>query len=62
MIDEVHIQFQGGFAGRDCVLQGVETPETGYKTMMEFYPEDSNKLQVSFICCRNCKNLDILNC
>ena len=48
MIDEIHIQFQGGFAGRDCQVEGLETQEIGYKTLMEFYPEDNNSLQVSF--------------
>ena len=60
VIDELHIQFQGGFAGRDCVLQrleagrdsasqGSETSKAEYKNMLEFYPGDSNSLQVSFI-------------
>ena len=60
VITELHIQFQGGFAGRDCVLQGLEagrdsvlqgseTSKTEYKKMLEFYPGDSNSLQVSFI-------------
>ena len=48
MIDEVHVQFQGGFAGRDCWMEGQESPEIGYKRLMDFYPEDSNSLQVSF--------------
>ena len=48
VIDEVHVQFQGGFAGRDCWMEGQESAEIGYKRLMDFYPEDSNSLQVSF--------------
>ena len=59
LIDELHIQFQGGFAGRDCALQGLgadrgcelqggEISKNEYKNLIEFYPEDSNSLQVSF--------------
>ena len=49
VIDEINIQFQGGFAGRDCWVEGIDSPEMGYKRLMEFYPEDSNSLQVSFV-------------
>ena len=48
VIDEVHVQFQGGFAGRDCWFEGQESADIGYKRLMDFYPEDSNSLQVSF--------------
>lgn len=40
---ELHVRFQGGFAGQECVLlAGDEMTEVA-----RFYPEDSNSLQVS---------------
>ena len=42
-IEEIRIQFQGGFAGKLCRLETSEE-----KTSVEFYPEDVNVIQVSF--------------
>jgi len=42
---EVHIQFQGGFAGKDC---WIETAAVGgdLQTVEYFYPENQNQTQV----------------
>ena len=47
IVERIDIQFQGGFAGKDCRLE-ITSSETGQKTFCEFYPEDVNQLQVSF--------------
>ncbi|KAM4052403.1 nuclear receptor 2C2-associated protein isoform 2-T2 [Anomaloglossus baeobatrachus] len=54
-ISEIHIQFQGGFSSRSCVLQGC-LKEGELVKIAEFYPEDNNALQVSTI--RNSGVLD----
>ncbi|KAM3852551.1 nuclear receptor 2C2-associated protein isoform 1-T1 [Vipera latastei] len=62
---QIQIQFQGGFASRKCILQvahevfleqfkALRYWPGGWKgedlsTITEFYPEDSNSLQISFI-------------
>jgi len=38
------LQFQGGFAGKDCY---VETE--GTSKILQFYPEDSNKIQYFYL-------------
>lgn len=49
------IQFQGGFAGKDCQLL-LETGifiiniEGEKQIVIEFYPLDNNKVQISFYC------------
>ncbi|KAM4052402.1 nuclear receptor 2C2-associated protein isoform 1-T1 [Anomaloglossus baeobatrachus] len=43
-ISEIHIQFQGGFSSRSCVLQGC-LKEGELVKIAEFYPEDNNALQ-----------------
>ena len=47
VIRKLHIQFQGGFAGKDCklVIQPVDCGET---VNVDFYPEDVNQMQISF--------------
>ncbi|XP_023220482.1 nuclear receptor 2C2-associated protein-like [Centruroides sculpturatus] len=40
VVREIHLQFQGGFVGKDCYI------ETGESTKYSFYPEDNNRLQV----------------
>lgn len=42
-VSELLIQFQGGFAGRLCRLEGDLKGE--FFRITEFYPEDSNTLQ-----------------
>lgn len=44
----VELKFQGGFAGRECVLMaGVS--EGKLEEIRRFYPEDINSNQVSFV-------------
>ncbi|XP_042198623.1 nuclear receptor 2C2-associated protein [Callorhinchus milii] len=43
-VTELHIQFQGGFAGRLCRLEGNENGGDLAK-ITEIYPEDTNRLQ-----------------
>lgn len=43
-ISSVHIQFQGGFVGKDCILE-IHTSDNSALTV-PFYPEDINTLQV----------------
>ena len=44
---EIQVQFQGGFAGKDCRLEGGST-SSNLTPFYEFYPDDVNHLQVSF--------------
>lgn len=47
MISKLQIQFQGGFAGKDCNIE-LKTAENDEIVKCEFYPEDINQMQVSF--------------
>lgn len=45
---EVHLQFQGGFAGKEVQIEtGSDGPSSGTIVLKELYPEDNNALQVS---------------
>ena len=44
---ELCVRFQGGFAGKECALMGGETEEN-LREIAQFYPTDSNSLQVSW--------------
>ncbi|KAL2089603.1 hypothetical protein ACEWY4_014291 [Coilia grayii] len=46
-VSEVKLQFQGGFSGRKCRLQG-SLQENDFTHITDFYPEDDNSLQISF--------------
>ena len=46
-IQELRIQFQGGFAGKTCWIEGTCSADSMQK-ICDFYPEDVNRLQVSF--------------
>jgi len=39
--------FQGGFSGKDCEIKGFINDT--WETITDFYPEDNNNLQISFI-------------
>ncbi|XP_063431235.1 nuclear receptor 2C2-associated protein-like isoform X2 [Mytilus trossulus] len=41
IITEIRIKFQGGFAGRKCCAESLDTSEK----IIEFYPDDVNSLQ-----------------
>lgn len=45
LITEIRIKFQGGFAGRECWAERLDTSEK----IIEFYPDDVNSLQISFL-------------
>ncbi|XP_078606656.1 nuclear receptor 2C2-associated protein-like isoform X1 [Branchiostoma floridae x Branchiostoma japonicum] len=45
--EEIQLQFQGGFVGKDCWLEG-SSGDGDLKRFMDFYPEDVNSLQISF--------------
>ncbi|GFR07485.1 nuclear receptor 2C2-associated protein [Trichonephila clavata] len=45
-VEEIHIQFQGGFAGKECWIEGNVNGEMN--KICSIYPEDSNALQISF--------------
>lgn len=43
----IELKFQGGFAGRECVLLAGDSGEK-LQEIQKFYPEDINSKQVSF--------------
>ncbi|XP_040176627.1 nuclear receptor 2C2-associated protein isoform X1 [Rana temporaria] len=43
-VSEIHIQFQGGFSSKNCILEGCLKNEE-LETVTDFYPEDINALQ-----------------
>lgn len=43
-VSELRLQFQGGFSGKSCKLEG-SAKEEDLKHILDFYPEDSNCLQ-----------------
>ncbi|XP_076134889.1 nuclear receptor 2C2-associated protein [Alosa pseudoharengus] len=43
-VTEVKVQFQGGFSGRTCRLQGC-LQKNDFAQITDFYPEDDNSLQ-----------------
>ena len=43
----IELKFQGGFAGRECVLLSGDSGEK-LQEVQKFYPEDINSNQVSF--------------
>lgn len=59
---EVVLMFQGGFVGRECEVFGIKSDmagdESGWESIMKFYPDDINSEQISFfpIACPFCFN------
>lgn len=49
-VQEIQIQFQGGFVGKECSVEGGPS-SSSLMPFYEFYPEDCNMLQVSFEHC-----------
>ncbi|KAL4658909.1 nuclear receptor 2C2-associated protein [Arapaima gigas] len=47
-VSAVHVQFQGGFSARTCRVEG-SLKEGTCVNMTDFYPEDNNSLQISFV-------------
>ena len=46
VVREIQIRFQGGFAGRECVLMAGDS-ETELVEIGHCYPKDRNSVQVS---------------
>lgn len=46
-VREIQIQFQGGFVGKECCLEGGPSSNS-LTPFFEFYPDDVSSLQVSF--------------
>ena len=46
-LEEVRIRFQGGFAGRECMIESYDDTRQAQK-IMTFQPADENSLQISF--------------
>ena len=47
VVKEVRVQFQGGFAGRECELSALgESGDEERTLVVKFYPSDTNSLQV----------------
>ncbi|XP_061094197.1 nuclear receptor 2C2-associated protein [Conger conger] len=44
-ISEVKLQFQGGFSGKNCRMEGC-MKEAEFEKFSDFYPEDNNSMQV----------------
>ena len=47
-IRELEIQFQGGFVGKTCWIEGSKTQDEQPDKLCDFFPEDKNPVQVSF--------------
>ncbi|NWT42080.1 NR2CA protein, partial [Rissa tridactyla] len=46
-VSQLHIQFQGGFSSRLCMLEGCRAGEELVK-ISDLYPEDTHAMQISF--------------
>lgn len=55
-ISQLQIQFQGGFVGTQCQI----IPDSCIEDKIEFFPEDSNKLQTFPLQLSQCQNLKIV--
>lgn len=51
IVSALEIRFQGGFAGKDCVLEGRSVANGTMIHLCDFYPEDINSLQISSTAC-----------
>ncbi|XP_066503717.1 nuclear receptor 2C2-associated protein [Hoplias malabaricus] len=43
-VSEIRLQFQGGFSGKSCKLEGC-SKDSNLQHISNFYPEDNNALQ-----------------
>lgn len=48
LIQEVQMQFQGGFVGKECHLTGTECSGGQSIHLADFFPDDNSAEQVSF--------------
>lgn len=44
-VTELHIMFQGGFAGKSCWVEVKKSEGGEFERAADFFPEDTNKLQ-----------------
>lgn len=58
-VKEIHTQFQGGFVGKECSVEGGLS-SSSLTPFGEFYPDDCNALQVSLKLMENCPFLQSL--
>ena len=47
LVSQIIVRFQGGFAGKECSLQGLEEAAEDGTELLKFYPKDISSLQVS---------------
>eukprot|EP00064_Thunnus_orientalis_P007018 superscaffoldBa00000756_g7037 len=47
-VSQLKVQFQGGFSSKTCRLEGY-LKDGDFTVISDFYPEDNNSLQISFI-------------
>ncbi|MBN3317090.1 NR2CA protein, partial [Atractosteus spatula] len=47
-VSELQVQFQGGFAGKTCRVEGC-LKDGDFEKLTDFYPEDKHSLQISFV-------------
>ncbi|KAJ7993097.1 hypothetical protein DPEC_G00268890 [Dallia pectoralis] len=52
-VSQLKVQFQGGFSGQTCRLEGSLKDEDMVK-ITDFYPEDNSSLQISFTLFNSC--------
>lgn len=45
-VSQVDIQFQGGFVGKTCWIETIETGQESFSRVHTFYPQDTNKPQL----------------
>ena len=45
-LKKIHLKFQGGFVGCECRVEGGDSAKN-LETLFQFYPDDTNSLQVS---------------
>lgn len=60
LVEELQLMFQGGFAGKNCSIEVCRDQQTGFEKHQDFYPEDSNKLQVFPINPVKCSGIKIV--
>lgn len=46
-LKEIQVKFQGGFVGSECHVEVGESAKN-VEPLFQFYPDDTNSLQVSF--------------
>ncbi|GFS07843.1 nuclear receptor 2C2-associated protein-like [Elysia marginata] len=45
-ISQLDIQFQGGFVGKTCWVETVQSGQENFNRVLSFHPQDTNKSQV----------------